>query len=58
MVGNNLKKEYILITSSNFPDGGAGANYLNLFCKGLKSDENNVKVFLLKGYLFGNFMIS
>ena len=55
MVGNNLEREYILITSSNFPGGGAGANFLNLFCKGVKYQNINIKVFLLKGFLFGNF---
>ena len=55
MVGNKLEKEYILITSSNFPGGGAGANFLNLFCKGVKFQNLNIKVYLLKGFLFGNF---
>lgn len=39
----------------NFPRGGAGATYLNLFCRGLKSNGHNVKVLLLKGHAFGNF---
>ena len=55
MVGNKLEREYVLITSSNFPNGGAGANFLNLFCKGVKCQNFNIKVFLLKGFLFGNF---
>jgi glycosyltransferase involved in cell wall biosynthesis len=55
MVGNKLVREYILITSSNFPNGGASANYLNLFCKGLMLQKNKVKVLLLKGFSFGNF---
>ena len=54
MVGNKLSKQYILITSSNFPVGGAGANYLNLFCKGLKICNCNIRVLLLKGFSFGN----
>jgi glycosyltransferase involved in cell wall biosynthesis len=54
-VGDKLTKEYILITSSNFPAGGAGANYLNLFCKGLKAANCNVSVLLLKGFSFGDF---
>ena len=45
---------YILFTSSNFPGGGPGASYLNLFCKGLKSNGANIRVYLLKGYAFGN----
>lgn len=45
---------FILITSSNFPGGGPGANYLNLFCRGLKSNGANVSVCLLKGYAFGD----
>lgn len=49
------KHKYILITSANFPSGGAGANYLNLFCKGLSIKELAVSVFLLKGFAFGNF---
>ena len=56
MVGNKLDTNYILITSSNFPHGGAGANYLNLFCKGVKLQNYKIKVFLLKGFLFGNFL--
>ena len=55
MVGNKLEKENILITSSIFPGGGAGANFLNLFCKGVKAQNLNIKVYLLKGFLFGNF---
>jgi len=47
--------EYILITSMNFPSGGAGATYLNLFCRGLKDNGCKIRVFLLKGHAFGNF---
>ncbi len=39
----------------NFPSGGAGANYLNLFCRGLKDNGFNVRVLLLKGHAFGNY---
>lgn len=49
------KHKYVLITSANFPSGGAGANYLNLFCKGLKINGFIVNVFLLKGFAFGPF---
>ena len=55
MPDNNLQKDYILITSSNFPVGGAGANYLNLFCKGVKLNNGNISVLLLKGFSFGDF---
>ncbi|MEJ7586582.1 MAG: glycosyltransferase [Ferruginibacter sp.] len=47
--------QFVLITSSNFPVGGAGANYLNLFCKGLKLNGDKIKVLLLKGFNFGDF---
>jgi len=52
---NKTSKKYILITSMNFPSGGAGATYLNLFCRGLKSNGYSVSVLLLKGYAFGNY---
>ncbi len=48
-------KEYILITSSNFPTGGPGASYLYLFCRGIKSNGAKVSVYLLKGNAFGNY---
>jgi glycosyltransferase involved in cell wall biosynthesis len=47
-------KEYILFTSSNFPKGGAGAAYLNLFCKGLALNNRSIRVYLTKGYAFRN----
>ena len=43
----------ILITSSNFPFGGAGANYLRLFSMGLAEKGWDVQVLLLKGYMYG-----
>jgi len=46
--------EYVLITSQNFPKGGAGASYLNLFCRGLKLNGGYISVLLLKGFAFGN----
>jgi glycosyltransferase involved in cell wall biosynthesis len=52
--GNSINREYILITTSNFPIGGASANYLNLFCKGLKLCERSISVWLLKGFAYGN----
>ena len=39
----------------NFPRGGAGATYLNLFCRGLKNNGHNIRVLLLKGHAFGSF---
>ncbi len=39
----------------NFPSGGAGASYLYLFCRGLKSNGRAVKVLLLKGHAFGGY---
>ena len=48
------KNEFILITCSNFPEGGATANYLNLFCKGLLLNNQSISVWLLKGFGFGN----
>lgn len=45
---------FILITSTNFPEGGPGANYLHLFCRGLKANGAEVKAYLLKGHAFGN----
>jgi glycosyltransferase involved in cell wall biosynthesis len=55
MERDKMKPNYILITSMNFPSGGAGATYLNLFCRGLKSHGCSVDVILLKGHAFGNF---
>jgi glycosyltransferase involved in cell wall biosynthesis len=51
---NNKEQEYILFTSTNFPEGGASASYLNLFCKGLVVKAPVVKVFMAKGYAFRN----
>lgn len=51
----NKNHKYVLITSSNFPAGGAAANYLNLFCKGLVMNGFYISVFLLKGFAFGGF---
>lgn len=44
----------IIITSTNFPYGGAGANYIRLFAKGLVENGCDVNILLLKGYLYGN----
>jgi len=50
------ERDYILITSQNFPEGGAGATYLNLFCRGLHLNGYYVHVLLLKGFAFGEFV--
>ena len=55
MERNKVKPTYILITSMNFPSGGAGATYLNLFCRGMKANGRSVEVILLKGHAFGNY---
>jgi glycosyltransferase involved in cell wall biosynthesis len=55
MERDKIEKKYILITSMNFPSGGAGATYINLFCRGLKLNGRSISVVLLKGYAFGNF---
>lgn len=55
MDNKKSERDYILITSQNFPEGGAGATYLNLFCRGLHLNGYTVKVLLLKGFAFGNF---
>ncbi|MCE5345223.1 MAG: glycosyltransferase [Bacteroidales bacterium] len=48
----NNNQEYLLFTSSNFPTGGAGAAFLNLFCKGMMSHGCPVKVYLTRGFAF------
>jgi glycosyltransferase involved in cell wall biosynthesis len=55
MERDKIKPNYILITSMNFPSGGAGATYLNLFCRGLKLNGCSISVILLKGHAFGNY---
>ena len=55
MERDKVNPDYILITSMNFPSGGAGATYLNLFCQGMLSNGRSVKVLLLKGHAFGNY---
>jgi glycosyltransferase involved in cell wall biosynthesis len=51
---SDIAEKYILITSSNFPEGGPGANYLNLFCRGLLIHGTEISVYLLKGHAFGS----
>ncbi len=52
MERNTITKELILFTSNNFPTGGPGATYVNLFCKGIKDNEGNIKVYLFKGHVY------
>lgn len=54
----NLDIRNILITSSNFPKGSASANYLNLFCKGVKLSGRKIDVYILKGFFNGKQKIS
>jgi glycosyltransferase involved in cell wall biosynthesis len=58
MTSDKIKQEYILITSTNYPTGGAGATYLNLFCKGIKFNDFFIEVLLLKGFAFGNNIVT
>lgn len=53
MARDKVKQEYVLITSANFPRGGAAATYLNLFCKGMQLNGETIRVLLLKGFAFG-----
>ena len=55
MAEAKIKREYILITSQNFPEGGAGATYLNLFCHGYQLNGRSIRVLLLKGFAFGDY---
>jgi len=55
VVNKKKQTDYILVTSMNFPEGGAGATYLNLFCRGLKLNDFHIRVLLLKGHAFGDF---
>lgn len=50
-----MNKEFILFTSNNFPTGGPGATYINLFCKGVKENAGRISVFLFKGYIYKGY---
>jgi glycosyltransferase involved in cell wall biosynthesis len=66
-VGDKLTQEYILITSSNFPAGGAGANYLiddflislNLIFQFFTflSNRKQIKILLYNNELHSNIII-
>lgn len=49
MERDKVKKEYILFTSCDFPTGGPGATYVNLFCKGVEENDGKISVYLFKG---------
>ena len=51
MERHKLNRRFILFTSTNFPTGGAAATYLNLFCKGIKENGEDIEVYLFKGYV-------
>lgn len=55
MNSKSKETEYILFTSNNFPAGGPGASYLNLFCKGIIAKKGHIKVYLFKGHIYKNF---
>lgn len=55
MERDKIKKEYILFTSNNFPIGGPGAVYVNLFCKGVVENAGKISVYLFKGHLYKNY---
>ncbi|HVA98759.1 MAG TPA: glycosyltransferase [Bacteroidia bacterium] len=55
MERNPIKKEYILFTSNNFPTGGPGATYVNLFCKGVKENGGQISVYLFKGHTYKGY---
>lgn len=55
MERNPIKKEYILFTSNNFPTGGPGATYVNLFCKGVKENGGQIRVYLFKGHTYKGY---
>jgi glycosyltransferase involved in cell wall biosynthesis len=44
----------LLITDSNFPYGGAPANFLRLFTKGVIENQHYIDVLIQKGRQFGN----
>jgi glycosyltransferase involved in cell wall biosynthesis len=58
MANSKTGQKYFLITSTNFPSGGAAATYLNLFCRGLKLNGYTISVFMLKGNAFGEYIYS
>jgi glycosyltransferase involved in cell wall biosynthesis len=48
-------KQLILFTSSNFPTGGPSATYLDLFCRGIKENDGDIRVYLFRGHLFKDY---
>jgi glycosyltransferase involved in cell wall biosynthesis len=53
MVGSNKPKIIWIVTNSNFPFGGASANYLRLLSKGLTAEYFQVKVIIQGGKSYG-----
>ncbi|MBC2695747.1 MAG: glycosyltransferase family 4 protein [Desulfobacteraceae bacterium] len=50
---NKIAKNILLVTSANFPFGGAGANVLRLLTTGLVKNNRNVDVLIQRGKRFG-----
>lgn len=48
------KKKIVLVTYGNFPFGGASANLLRLFAKGLIFHDTSIEVILPTGMSYGN----
>lgn len=48
-------ENYIVFTSENFPEGGPGATYVNLLCKGITELGGNISVYLFKGFIYKDF---
>jgi hypothetical protein len=51
---NNKIKHIKIITYGNFPYGGASANYLRHFAKGLTALDYDIEVLLPAGQFYGN----
>jgi glycosyltransferase involved in cell wall biosynthesis len=48
-------KKYIIFSSNNFPTGGPGATYINLFCKAVKENGGDASVYLFKGFVYQKY---
>ncbi len=55
MEWDTVNKKFILFTSNNFPIGGPGATYINLFCKGVKENAGEIDVYLFKGHIYKDY---
>jgi len=56
-MARNKEDLIIIVTNSNFPSGGASANFLRLLYKGINYNNKEVFVILQKGYKYGNLTI-